>query len=810
MLLSKLIMAAFPCLLFATPLLPQSTVEGTVSDTTGRSLENATVLLISAKDSSLVRGTVTNGSGAFAFQNISKGQYLVSSSFTGYKDVYSRTFSLSEKENRQIGTLMLASASNLLSNVTVAAKKPLYEQSIDRLTINVGSSVTNAGSTALDVLMRSPGITVDQQNNTLSMNGKDGVVIMLNGRINRMPVSTLVQMLAGMNAANIDKIELITTPPANFDAEGNAGFINIIMKTNTQYGTNGSWSLTGGYGKRWTGMIGFNFNHRQGKWNIYGDYGGSDISSIVAGFFSRTVTANSRSLVTEMKMNRNSQVINQNARLGIDYEVSKKTTLGLLLSGLANVYRMDEQNTSHIFINKSLDTLVTLKNKESHPLLHYAINLNLLHQFNNGGRLTVNLDRMYYSNDNVIDYVINFYDGKNAFLRNENTNSKKRTPINFWVASLDYTKRLNSSLELEAGIKGTLSDFTNDVKVETMKGGVLTNDRELTSKYYLEENIEAAYSSLQIKITEKTSAKLGLRFEYTNSNLRTDFTKNIVDRHYGRLFPSASISQTLNSSQSLNFSYNRRITRPTFNDMAPFVYFIDPNTFFAGNPALQPSISDILKGDYIIKRLLFSMVYTYEASPIANYAPTVNPVTNKQTFSSENQDSKITWALSIAAPVTVNSWWSMQNNLTAIAQRLDAVYKAQPLQLKQTHVAFNSTQTFSFPKAFTVELNGFFQTGGLFGVYRLKPRGTLNIGVQKKIREKAGVLRLNLNDVFGPPRLNFFINAPQYNLVTAGNILFSNRTIQLTYNRSFGNDKVRSSRSRTTGAEAEKQRVDTN
>ena len=260
-------------------ILAQSKVHGVVSDDKGKPIANATVLLLNHKDSSLIKGMLTNASGAYAFENVTAGKYRISSTHTGFKQVYSSSFDSDGLQNVEVGTLHFSEAEVELKEVTVTAKKPLFEQKIDRMVVNVANSITAAGSTALEVLERSPGIVVDRQNNSLSMNGKNGIVVMINGKINHMPISAVMQMLASMTADNIEKIELITTPPANFDAEGNAGYINIVLKENNLFGTNGSYSLTAGYSRGETTEASINFNHRKGRVNLFGDYSFSRIHS---------------------------------------------------------------------------------------------------------------------------------------------------------------------------------------------------------------------------------------------------------------------------------------------------------------------------------------------------------------------------------------------------------------------------------------------------------------------------------------------------------------------------------------------------
>ena len=294
----------------------QGHLHGIVTDKKGNPLINANVLLLKPSDSSLVKGTVTSEKGVYAFQNIPFGKYIILSTFTGFENAYSEMLTINGTKTISVDVLKLVETSVQLGNVNVQGKKPLFEQKIDRMVVNVASSITAPGNTVLEVLERSPGIVVDHQNNTISMNGKDGVVIMMNGKISRVPISSLVQMLAGMSAGNIEKIELITTPPANYDAEGNAGFINIVFKTDTQFGTNGSYNATLGYMKGFLTEGGINFNHRKGKLNLYGDYSFSRIPNKQDLSFYRNVMKNDTAIDNYLNTNRDAMRTVQNGRAG--------------------------------------------------------------------------------------------------------------------------------------------------------------------------------------------------------------------------------------------------------------------------------------------------------------------------------------------------------------------------------------------------------------------------------------------------------------------------------------------------------------
>lgn len=807
-----------PSALFLTTLLlisvfcqAQNVVSGSVSDGSGQPLSGASVLLLQAKDSTLVKGSVTTKTGHYLFEQIPGGNYLLAASYVGYKDVYSKIFQLTGS-GFTAPLIKIAEKEAALQNVTVSAKKPLFEQKIDRMVINVASSITNTGSTALEVLMRSPGIIVNQQNNTISMNGKEGVVVMLNGKLSRMPIDALVQMLAGMSSANIEKMELITTPPANFDAEGNAGFINIVLKKNMQYGTNGSITATAGYGFGGGPVTGgsFNFNHRAAQFNFYGDYSFFRSEPNSNGNFYRKVVNGSRVTESRMSTIREDFRRSHNSRLGIDYEAGAKTVIGVLVSGFSNMYGMQAVNRSNIFINGQLDTAMRIENPERHPLENYSVNFNLQQQFKPEERITLNVDHIFYKDANTLDYFNQFYRGDGSFLYSDKTRSNKETPIRFWVATADYYKRLSKKADMEAGIKSTFSHFINDVRVEREQQNVWTIDPGFTSKHTLNESILAAYTSFNFQLGEKTTSKAGLRYEYTQSNLGSETRKNIVDRKYGNLFPSIFLAHTLSEKSSLNFSYSRRITRPTFNDMAPFVYFIDPNTFFSGNAAVQPSTANSIKGDYLFKRAVFSLSYTIEKNTITNFTPQVDAATNKQTLVAENQKGRNMLSVTIALPFTITSWWNMQNNLVGNRIHLNGHYKGAALNVEQLFFNVNTTQSFTLPKEFSMELSAMYFSGGLFGIYQVQPFSSLNFGLQKKLGPKAGNLSLNITDFSGPPRYRVSIDAPEHNLVTNASLRFTATTIRLSYTKRFGNTNVKEKRNRVTGSEEERQRVQNN
>lgn len=709
----------------------QSKIQGVITDVDGKGILHANVLLLRPKDSALLKGAVTNAEGRYFFQHLNTGDYILSASFTGFQSAYTSPFHFNGREDKNINSIQLIKLSGELKKVTVQVRKPPFEQKIDRMVINVQSSITSTGSNVLDVLEKSPGVVVDRQNNTIIMSGKEGVVIMINGKANNMPTSALVQMLAGMNANNVEKIELITTPPSNLDAEGNAGFINIVFKTNPDFGTNGSFSLTAGYAKGETAAAGINVNHRKGKINLYADYTFSRTNLIQNFQSDRQVVYQNRITENAVSNYRDAVQQNHNARAGLDYQLNKKTVLGGLISSYNNRWSMDADIHSFYTVNKIRDTTITSAIHELNHWQHYMANLYFQHAINLKERLSFDIDYLSYKNNNPTGYFNSFYDGTGNYIYEQRIKSGKLTPIHVYVGKFDYFRQLGKKIDFESGLKYTLSKFNNDVSVLRSHQNDWFFDDDFSARYRLREKIAAAYGSVNVNATKKTNFKLGLRYEYTNSNLGTTKQRNIVDRKYGRLFPSFFITHKLTETSSLGLSYTRRITRPTFNELAPWVIFIDPNTFMSGNAALQPSIANTVKSDYVFHKKLLSIAYTQEDDVIARFQPKVDAATNKQILSSENLDTRKIVTITLAIPLNITQWWTMQFNSIGTWQRQNIIYNGDHISIEQKNYRITSSQNFSLPKEYSIELSGFYQSAALVGYTILKSFGALNLGAQK-------------------------------------------------------------------------------
>lgn len=783
----------------------QSSVKGIVVDAAGKPLTNVNIFLLTAKDSQFVKGAVSNPSGEYVFEAVSAGNYRLRYDFTGMQP-HIVPLLLTNNESKKMDTLSMVPLPVQLNEVSVkSVRKQMYEQQIDRMIINIAGSIASSGSTVLDILRRSPGVKVDFQNNLLAMNGKSGVVIMVNGKINRGSMASNMQMLAGLSSDNVEKIELISTPSANFDAEGNAGFINVVLKNFTQYGTNGTYAFTTGYGAGIIAEASINLNHRKGNLNIFGDMAFSTIPTKQDFSFYRKARNRGNTIERFIQSDGNANQLLTDGRIGLDYELNQRTTLGMLLSGFDSRLTTKSKNTSQIFLNRQLDTIVEVSTTEKHALLNYNLNLNLQHHFSEKEKMVLNADYLYYTDHDPTEYSNTYFNKNKTMLYQQQGQSNRRTPIHFWIGSADYSKKINTAFAIDAGSKATFSTFNNDVTVGNFVQNSLVTDPSLTASYTLKENIMAGYFVVTAKPGATTQLKAGLRYEYTTTNLSSVVLKNIVDRRYGNLFPSLFFAQKIGDKELLNISYSRRLTRPAFNDLAPFVIFLDPNTFFSGNPVLQPAIANAAKLEYHLKKGIFSVSYTHEANTITDYAPHIDSVTNQQTLIAENQKGTQTLNINISIPVKVKPWWSNQYNLTANWQQLDATYIGLPYKIDQKSFTINTTQSFSLPHNYSVEITGQYQSEGLYGMYHVLAFSSANFGVQKKL--KRGTLRLAVTDIFGVPVYVSTIDNPSQNQVVNGNLRFARTSGRLTYTHNFGNTSVREKRNWSTRSEEEKGRV---
>lgn len=371
----------------------------------------------------------------------------------------------------------------------------------------------------------------------------------------------------------------------------------------------------------------------------------------------------------------------------------------------------------------------------------------------------------------------------------------------------DFLQPIGNKGKIEFGLKTSIADLDNNVLMERYNQNLWKSDSIFTNKYQLNENIEAAYINFNYQFTKETNLQAGLRYEYTQTDIKTSSGEFLVNRRYGNLFPSIFLSHKINKNNSLNFSYGRRITRPSYRDLAPFVILADINTYYYGNEKLLPTISDAVQASFSLKDMyVFSVKYSYDQNSIA-MLPHTYAVNNRLNYFPENIDNLKTLSFNAIIPIEFTKWWQSQNNLTSYRQHVETLYQGALINNTNWNMQFNSSHTFKLPQKFTAELTYFYTSPSLFTIQKINSISQVTLGLQKILPNNQGTLRLNISDIFWTNIRQWTTSVLTNNLDESGTVKGEPRVIRITYNRSFGNQKVKASKKRATGSEEERQRL---
>ncbi|MBC7407138.1 MAG: TonB-dependent receptor [Arcicella sp.] len=802
----------------------QGKISGQITDDKSKIVEFASVTLLKAKDSTLVKGALSDGSGSFEFEKIPLGEYLVSISQMGYKKFYTLKFSLdSENPSVKLMNLILSEDSKQLSEVQVIAKKPFIEQQIDRTVVNVANSIVSAGSTALEVLEKAPGVTVDKDGN-ISLKGKQNVMVLMDGKPTYMSASDLVNLLRNMQSSSLEKIEIMTNPPAKYDAAGNAGVINLKTKKNQNMGLNGSATVGFGYGfykslPKQNGSL--NLNYRQGKLNLFGNFSGNHRKSFQINEINRKFVENGKTLSGfDQVADSDKQNSSISYKMGADYFLDSKNTIGVLFNGMNGSFSeiLDNQAIVKNSLGQQDSTSIT-KGDINNQWSNYSTNINFKHVIDSTGKeWTADADYARYNANNNMMYRTSKYDLSNILRQTRNEDGMTQSKINIYSIKTDLVYPINKNSKFEAGLKSSYVNSNNDMRFEFLLGDL--NNRVLdptrTRDFLYKENINAGYLNFSTSI-KKLSIQLGLRAENTIGQ-GTLKGKELLNRNYTNLFPSVFLREKLNAKHQLGLSYSRRIDRPSYEDLNPFLYFLDPYTFQKGNELLQPQYTDALELSHTFMDGIITTI---------NYSRTNGVMTN---ILQQNNALKLTnvtkynigyvdnFGIAFSVPVPITKWWfsntyfNLYNNhyvgeIPKVTIGADGSETTifQSLDARATTFNANMTNQFTLPKKFSLELSGWYQSGFIEGQLAGKPMGAVSFGIQKKMMQDKATLKLNVNDVFWTQKFrgNFVFNDIDVQIVNR----WESRVARVTFTYRFGNNKIKAARQRQTGLDDEKGRV---
>jgi hypothetical protein len=778
-------------------------VSGSLVNDQGKPLDYASVSIIKATDSTVVKGALSNDNGVYSFDKIPAGKYLVKATIVGYVKAVSKPFTVTESSTKvEVPVLNMQPGNTTLKTVTVTATKPLIERKIDRTVMNVEGSVLAAGNTAMEILARAPGVTVDKDDN-ISLKGKQGVTVMINDKLTYLTAAQLATLLRSTDGNTIKSIEIITNPSAKYDAAGNSGIINIKLKKNTQSGTNGSITAGIARGWYWRDNSSLNLNHKDGKLNMFGTFShGDNKRGHNLGIKRVTDSAGYKTYFDQQSSMPGSNHYN-NYRLGADYDLTDKHIIGFVVSGYSN--SGNDANDTHTIIGKqygvadsSLHTVSTIPQTYK----NFALNLNDKYKIDTSGQeISVDLDYSKFRNFSDARYNTDYFLADGSPQRTSQI-LLNQTPsdITIYTGKVDYAKPLTKTIKLEVGAKFSSVKTDNDLRAQIDSSGVFINDKGRSNHFIYTEKIQAGYLNIN-KQFKKTSVQLGLRAENTQSNGNL-MGSTPVKRSYLNLFPSAFINHTINDKNEVSFSYSRRIDRPGYDNLNPFIYYLDPYTFSKGNAFLNPQYTQNFELNYTYKKTVnVSLGYSHTTNAITELILTEG----KKTFQTNaNLQTQTGYNANINTPFTITKWWEGNINVTAfyLGFKSDTL-AGQNFKDGQWAYQARMTQTFKFAGA-RLELMGDYQSALTYAIYKIRPRYSVDLGISKSFMDKKLNVKVACDDIFNIRRNDLSSNAlgNEFTIKQKNDSRVGRLT--LTYN--FGNSSIKV-RQHRSGADDEKGRV---
>lgn len=729
---------------------PSRTIKLTLLNDAQQPLQGITVQLLKT-DSSLVKVQVSDKAGSATFTGLVEENYLVQVSHAGFqpqsvpvKNFTQATFSQS---------IVLQQAATVLNNVVVTSKKPFVQFAPDKTVVNVEAGITNAGTSIMDVLEKSPGITVGRDGN-ISMKGKPQVMVLIDGKQTQLSGADLQAYLSGISASQVDVIELIDNPGAKYDAAGNAGIINIKTKKLKQKGFNGSLSVGYGQGFYPKSNNSLNLNFRQGKINVFLNYGnrlGYDMMNLYAlrKYFDRN---GNDSLLLEQPNFMKTQIKAHNIKTGIDFFAGSKTTIGAVFSGsyverdVDSYSNIDWKSPSNV-IDSSINTWGTRDIDFSRS----GINVNARHSFANEGEVSAD-----------IDYIQFDIKGRQFFQTQlstpgsviQSTRGNIPSSLNIFTAKIDYSKRFKTLL-LETGVKTALTQTDNLAEYFFNDGTNWFDDLSRSNHFLYDEKIHSVYSSLSAS-KKKWEWQGGLRYEITsykaNQLGNTVVKDSAFKRNYGSLFPSAFITYHADSSNSFTLRFGRRIDRPQFQNLNPFLVTINKYTFEGGNPFIRPQYTWNVELVHTFKQMLstgisYSYLKDYFSQIFIIDSNSSNVNKNIIIYTRGNVGSFKNLGVTMTLQLPVTKWW----NLTSVAvynHKIIEGYVYAPIRVAVDQLNISLNNQFQFKKGWAAEFSGYYQTNSQIDLQEsLTPQGEMGFGVSKQVFKGKGTVRFNVRDI---------------------------------------------------------------
>lgn len=784
-------------------------ISGTIKDDQGKSLPGASVTLKKSKDSSIVKIAVSGNSGTYEFQSITAGDYFITASFVGYDAFSSKTFDHSGAAT-QGPAIVLFKISGNLQAVTVTASRPIVEVKADKTVLNVEGTINAVGQDALELLKKSPGVLVDRDDN-LSLSGKNGVQVYIDGKPSPLTGKDLADYLRTLQSSSIEAIEIITNPSARYDAAGNAGIINIRLKKNKSFGTNGS--INAGYGigiySKYNG--GLSLNHRDANVNIFGTYSYNDAINESFMKLNRIQLDTLFDQHTTMTWKGSSH----NVKAGFDYFMNSKQTIGVMMNGNFSKNNFGGFSSTDISYNPTKEFVKKLVADNTNRSTRDQTNFNVNYRYADTLGRSLNIDADYGLFRIRTDQMQpNFYFDPSGLPTDTRIyNMISPTDIDIYSAKADYEQNYKKG-RLSAGAKVSYVKSLNDFKRYNVVQNVKDLDRDRSNDFNYTENINAAYVNYSRPV-KKVTVQLGFRLEHTNAKGVSNGQKfdgadyqpydSSFDRNYVNLFPSAAISFPKGPHNQFNITYSRRIDRPSYQDLNPFEFKLDEYTYMKGNTELTPQYTNSFG---------ISHTYKYKLTTSLNYSHVIDVFTqlidttekSKSFMVKKNLATQDIASINVSYPLQLG-WFSSFANLNMYYSHFKANFgEGRTIDLDVYAYNLFMQNSARLGKGWTAEVGGWYSSPSIWqGTFKTKSMWSVDAGFQKALFKGKANLKLSVSDVFQTMRWSAVSNFAGQVLNTRGG--WESRQFKVNFSYRFGNIQVKAARQRKTSLDDESQRV---
>jgi outer membrane receptor protein involved in Fe transport len=770
----------------------RGSISGTVMDEAEKQkLVYVSAFLFDAKDSSFVKAELTDGTGFFKFDLLYDGQYYVQLFYSMYENWYSETLTLnSQQRNYDLGVIYIKQKTNLLGGVEVVYMKPLYEDQPGKLIMNVESHPTAAGDNLFELLRKTPSVTIDNDENIL-VNGKSGVNLLINNRPSKLSGEELINYLKTTPADMVDKIEIINSPSAKYDADGSAGMINIQIKRDDRLGFNGSVRSSASISKNFYSNSGVSLNFRAGKWIVSTNYN-FGLRQYKSG--SRTKTGYIDAEGNRISIAQNdleeefwSSISKGNSHhysLYTEYQMNRKNSFGIQYYGGFNKGSSESANYTRFYVNESIDSSMSRVREGLNNSQRNYLSLFYRHDFDTAQShyLELNFD---YSQSNSKSENLNLFDYY-YWDFNDHYSHFSRKSYRYPQLSNSYTleayyERNEGEYNFEAGIKNSLDQ--NDTKSMNYIEDCLIEN--MTDHYIYFENITAGYFSISTQLDKMTHFRAGIRGElsYIGGEQVTASLRN--SSLYFDLFPTAQFNFTLPKKNRVNISYHSRISRPWYDDLNPFVDISEQLSISTGNPYLKPEYSQNFSLGYSWNYMLFFNVGYYYTINAINYARDLDPQTGITTRYPQNIGKRQGVNGNISFNIPLRKWWNL--NLYTYSSYGKSVFTYQnKIETRNVyHQGLFFSQNFTVLKNYTLEMSGYYSlpSQGEWG----KSKGTLslNAGLRARLLNKKLTIGFSVGNILNNGSYSWNYQYPDHS-TSEGFSIWNTRSYSLRISYNFG------------------------